>query len=403
MTVSLWHRSRSPETHCDCVVIGAGICGLSAALHLERRGVATVVVDRSRIGAPGAGASSRNAGFLMRGAAENYAAAIRTYGRELARLVWRWTEENLAGLRAEGIEGLPGYAARPSCLLALEEQECKELRESVSLLREDGFAVEWLDGGEDDAWRNLHPLGGLLNPGDAACHPAHILHHLASKLRRPVREECPVIGLSGDGNGRIRVQTVTGDLLGARVLLCTNAYAPLLVPSLAGIITPRRGQVIAVRCDTRSRLDHSYYANYGYEYFRQVEPQVLLFGGCRRAFADAEIGYEDRTTPEVQGALESFAARTLAIPRSRLEVIARWSGTMGFSPDGLPLIVPVEGDWERGRVHFCGGFTGHGMSLAYRVAQDAIRALLEEAVPVLHVGRTGLNLRTIRATGHAGS
>ena len=111
---------------------------MSAAMALSRRGLRTAVVER---GAVGSGASTRNAGFLMRGAAENYEAAIGLYGRELARLVWRWTEENLAGLRAEGIGALPSYRAVPSCLLALEEEELAELTRSQDLMREDGFRV----------------------------------------------------------------------------------------------------------------------------------------------------------------------------------------------------------------------------------------------------------------------
>ena len=37
----------------------------------------------------------------MRGAADNYAAAIRDWGHERARTIWRWTEENLLALRAD--------------------------------------------------------------------------------------------------------------------------------------------------------------------------------------------------------------------------------------------------------------------------------------------------------------
>ncbi|MEO1279335.1 MAG: hypothetical protein AAFV77_10305, partial [Planctomycetota bacterium] len=49
-------------------------------------------------------------------------------------------------------------------------------------------------------------------------------------------------------------------------------------------------------------------------------------------------------------------------------------GTMGFSPDGMPLVGPIS---EDGSVWFCGGFTGHGMSLAYRTSAGAVTALLD--------------------------
>jgi glycine/D-amino acid oxidase-like deaminating enzyme len=57
-----------------------------------------------------------------------------------------------------------------------------------------------------------------------------------------------------------------------------------------------------------------------------------------------------------------------------IRVVARWAGTMGFSPDGMPLVGPVGASDS---VWFCGGFTGHGMSLAYRTGAGAVAAMLD--------------------------
>jgi len=67
-----------------------------------------------------------------------------------------------------------------------------------------------------------------------------------------------------------------------------------------------------------------------------------------------------------------------------LPITARWAGTMGFSPDGLPLIGPVGGassPW------FCGGFTGHGMSMGYQAAHEAVDAMLEGREPMFSIDR----------------
>ena len=45
----------------NVIVLGAGIVGISAALHLQKRGVATVLVDRQ---SPGEGTSYGNAGII---------------------------------------------------------------------------------------------------------------------------------------------------------------------------------------------------------------------------------------------------------------------------------------------------------------------------------------------------
>ncbi|MCR9077355.1 MAG: FAD-dependent oxidoreductase, partial [bacterium] len=75
MTISLWQRTPTHETEqCDVAIIGAGITGLSAAIELESRGIRCIVLEADYAGSK---ASGRNAGYLIRGAAENYALASR--------------------------------------------------------------------------------------------------------------------------------------------------------------------------------------------------------------------------------------------------------------------------------------------------------------------------------------
>ncbi|MEX2217639.1 MAG: FAD-binding oxidoreductase [Phycisphaerales bacterium] len=392
MTTSYWRLSPSPRLiTADALVVGAGIAGVSAALALERRGLSVAVIERHAVAG---GASGRAAGFLMRGAAENYAAAIEQWGRETARTIWRWTEENLRGLRSEGIESLPSYRPTPSCLLALEPSELDELRRSAALLGEDGFNVGWADRGEDAAWTGtpglarsgFPPLGGLLNPDDGSASPYELVRFLSSKLKQPIHEHAEVAAITSDAQGLIHLHTADATFAAPRAILCTNAYLPLLLPHLSHLIAPRRGQMLALR-HPRARLDCSYYANHGYEYFRQTPDGTIVVGGQRRAHADTEVGYEDRTTGAVQGALESFACAALGIPPEELRITARWAGTMGFSPDGLPLIGPLPGPWPEGALWFCSACTGHGMSLAHRTAAAAAEAMLAGAPPPFPLSR----------------
>ena len=371
MTISHWRRSTRPTTiDQEVVVIGGGVCGVSAALHLARAGVPAMVIER---GAVASGASGRSAGFLMRGAADNYAAAVRAWGRDTARGVWRWTEENLAGLRGEGVETLPSYRRVPSCLLALEPGELGELRESLSLLREDRFAAEWVERGDDSAWRGgAGALAGLVNPADAACNPWELVSYLASRLPAPVAEHQEVLGITDGGGGRIELATPDARVRCRRVLICTNAYLPLLLESTRGVVTPHRGQMMALRVPD-ARLDFSYYVNHGSEYIRQAADGTIIAGGWRTYHAATEIGYEDVLTEPVQSGIEGFARRLLGAAG---EVVARWSGVMGFTKPGLPIVAPIPGDWPEDAVWFCGGFNGHGMSMAYRTAAAAVAVMV---------------------------
>ena len=84
-------------------------------------------------------------------------------------------------VRAEGVGDLPGFEMRPSCLIALSEGEEAQLRESVELLREDGFDAALLGPGEgpdDSLWQSGKVRAGLVNPGDAVCSPIELLRML---------------------------------------------------------------------------------------------------------------------------------------------------------------------------------------------------------------------------------
>ncbi|MEM6731780.1 MAG: FAD-binding oxidoreductase, partial [Myxococcota bacterium] len=200
MTVSIWQRADGPSAHVDVAIVGGGICGVSAALEAERLGCSVLLIER---GSVASGASGRNAGYLMRGMAESYSAAIERFGRERARAIWVLSEENLVALRELGAARVEGFADQPSCLLALEEQEADELEESHRLLLEDGFASELLEPPleVDAVWKSGRPRVGLVNPADAVCHPVQLCRELASRLRADViRAGCEVAKIEDRGD-----------------------------------------------------------------------------------------------------------------------------------------------------------------------------------------------------------
>lgn len=408
MTVSYWQRTATwpeprlsdrPPATADAVILGAGICGVSAAIHLERRGLSAVIVDR--VGVAG-GASGRNAGFLMRGCADNYHIACAQYGRERARFLWRLTEQNLEGLRAAGIDVIPTARRIPSCLLAYDGAERDELRESATLLSADGFNAQWIDpgtGAPDDAvWRSIAPpLGALVNPGDGAANSVDLLRFLGAKVKGPIVAPAAVRSVREEGGG-VRVETDRGAISCARALVCTNAYAPTIVPALASVVEPRRGQMLALRPrapgESPRALAMSYYANRGYEYFRQPVSAdgTIVAGGWRRRFADTEVGPDDVTTEGVQRGIEGFVAGALSLRPGAYEITDRWSGVMGFSRDGLPKIVPLslqgsgagrvlppETTGDGARAWFIGAYTGHGMSMGFETARLAVERALGDA------------------------
>ncbi len=82
----------------DTLVLGAGIVGVSAALHLQERGQSVAIIDRS---APGEGASFGNAGLLERSSVIPYAIP-----RDLRTLL------NFATNRAAAVHYDPAFLPR---------------------------------------------------------------------------------------------------------------------------------------------------------------------------------------------------------------------------------------------------------------------------------------------------
>lgn len=372
MSVSLWQRLPDSDLvsgRFDVVIIGGGISGIAAAIECESRGLRAVILERHTAGS---GASGRNAGYLMRGMADTYAVAVRTLGRDAARLLWTISEENLVALKAEGIEQAAGFAPRPSCLLALNESDEADLRESHEMLLSDGFASELLEADDlsERVGSRAKARAGLVNPNDAVCDPVAMLAVLKGKLKTTqIIENAEVCAHERQRDG-VDVRTGLGTVHAERVLICANAWAGELVPELRGVIVPARAQMLAARPAQPIELGYAYYINRGNEYLRSGPDGLLLMGGARRFEPEDQKGDQSGTAPEVQTVLEDYV-RTLVT--DRFEVVARWSGVMGLSPDGLPLAGAVAGQEH---VWVCAGFSGHGMSLAYTIARRTTEAML---------------------------
>ncbi|MGE0790966.1 MAG: NAD(P)/FAD-dependent oxidoreductase [Sandaracinaceae bacterium] len=381
MTVSLWQdRSFEAERRYDFVVVGAGISGASAAYWLASRGEKVALIDR---GSVAAGASGKSAGMLLLGTADPYSRVVDLYGRERAREVWSFSRENRALL----IEHVIGNGAHDGALrvvrrdgtasAAVSEHELAEAQRSYALLTEDGFPHQMLDAKVfRDAYASDTFLGGVCDPAGMTIDPARLTRRvveLAVERGAALFEHHALRELTESDAGVV-VETSGARFEAEMVLLCTNAYSPLIDEHFAERVYPARGQMLATEPVERV-TPFGVYCDFGYEYFWQLETGEVVAGGWRQHHADAEKGYSDETTKDIQDGIWGFMTRAIPALSGR-RVTHRWAGVMGFSGDGLPFVGELPG---RPRSKYLAGHTGHGFGFAFLGARKLVEMALDGA------------------------
>ncbi|MFO8100337.1 MAG: FAD-binding oxidoreductase [Salinibacter sp.] len=365
MTTSIWqHAHRKRETGYDVIVVGGGIVGCSTAYWLRRQ-QPSLDVGVVEAGTLGAGASGRNAGFVVQGTDADFLTDIEQYGRRTARRLWHFTRDNRDLLSSELHSTTFEWRSDGSLSVAETEAENQRLQKCVPRLRAAGAPVVHLDAKKTNARLQASGFaGGLFVTTGAVVHPLRLVHHIAAESGADVRTQHPVQELRSEGQG-VALRTPHLRLRADQVVLAVGPSLPTVVPSLGRYVRPMRAQMLATRPAETQHVTVPVYAHDGAFYVRQLGDGTVLAGGGRHQHAQAEATATDATTPAVQATIERYLHRHLPWTQS-LSVDQRWSGIMGFSPDRRPVVgaIPdVPGSF------YATGFTGHGMSYGFRMGR----------------------------------
>ena len=386
MSVSYWQdkaaRENTPERQFDVTIIGAGIAGLSSAYWIlkENQGLSVALIDKGQVGE---GATGRNAGFITCGSVEHFNRLVSKHGQEEASEIWKFSETNLELLKLEIIkekEELLGFENRGSFSLASTEDEFNELKKSAEIMRDLGIEVEVLE--KDQILARLGAtdfIGGIKYCKDASVHPIKLLHeilsHLQSNEHFSLLENHEVFKIEDSGEEKL-IRTKGGVIKSHLVIYATNGYSPLLNPYFKDKIFPTRGQILATEA-VPPFMEGPCYANFVLDYFRQLPSGEFIIGGFRQLQKDVEIGYSDETSDLIQDALEDFLRKHLPNLKDT-PITHRWSGIMGFSVDGQPMVGSLPTDPQS---YFIGGFTAHGIGLAFHSGKCLADCLFGREIP----------------------
>jgi glycine/D-amino acid oxidase-like deaminating enzyme len=225
-------RPLSDPEEADVLVLGAGLAGLVVALELRRSGQKVIVLEASTVAAGASGA--HHLGHVVSGLAIPYTRAVARYGHDDALAIWETLREGqrrLRGLLSELGDDC-GYGGRGAFLLAGDREEAMALADSEDLLREDGFAGEFLDHYMLEARFDVRGFAGAYWSADdgelETTALGRALAGAAASRGVVLHEESPVLELGLDDRG---VEAVAGHGR-VRAPFVVIAGAASLVPAL---------------------------------------------------------------------------------------------------------------------------------------------------------------------------
>jgi len=240
-------------------------------------------------------------------------------------------------------------------------------------MNEDGKPVEFYS--KDPLGRGY--FAGVEQEGDAAVQPVELAKATLAQSSAELIGNNELYRIEQTEPEIVTVYTRQFIFKARYVMLCTNAYSPMIDPYFIGKVIPTRAQCLVTEPLDEAVLNTCGYSNYGYMYYRMTFDNRLLIGGGRHPHKALENDTtEDRINEQVQGTLDTYLAEKF--PDVKKPVSRRWAGIMGFSVDGLPLVGTLP---DKSRVGFAVGFTGHGLAMGAGSAERAVDMLLNGTHP----------------------
>jgi glycine/D-amino acid oxidase-like deaminating enzyme len=377
ISFSYWEQ-QTFLNHYDVIIIGSGMVGLNAALHLKTK-QANLKIAVLEKGFLPSGASTKNAGFACFGSVTELLSEIIVYGEEKVF--------NLVAKRLKGLETLRNilgdkaisYQQKGSFELFLNTDESKteQAFSSINYLNKvlkpltnqpDIFA----EANDKIADFGFAGVDGLINNSlEGQIDTGKMMQALLIKTQAlgvSIFNNCKLLSYQKENN-HISISTDKGYFKTKKILFATNGFTSSLLPEID--IKPARGQVLVTELIQNLKISGTYHYDEGFYYFRDIDNRILLGGGRNLDF-NAEETDELTVTKPVQEKLEQLLNEVI-LPKQKVKIDYRWSGIMGFGEELEPIVKKIEDD-----VYVAAKCNGMGVAIGSLTGQEIADLIFED-------------------------
>ena len=343
----------------DLCIIGAGITGLTAALHAARAGMSVIVLEAQRVGW---GASGRNGGQVGSG-----------FNRDPDRLgpdgraLWDLAEEAKSLTLRQIGEHAPEADYRPGILSAsLTEGEAREAATRAARMNAGyGTDLTVLSAGDVAARIGSRAYkGGVLDMSAGYINP---LAYVLGLARAAAQAGATIFERSEVHRIADVVATGQGRVTARFVLHATNGYAPHLTAKTAARVLPINNYIAVTEPlpappmrDPVAVADSRFVVNY----FWQTSDNRLVYGGGE--------SYGRRFPSDIAGRVRANMARVYP-ELTDVRFTHAWGGTLAVTATRLPYVAEVAPG-----VFSAGGYSGHGLALSALFGKVCVEAMRGE-------------------------
>ncbi|AWI25142.1 NAD(P)/FAD-dependent oxidoreductase [Flavobacterium pallidum] len=338
MDLSYW-EIKNWFTNVDYTIVGSGIVGIHAALHLRERFPESKILVLEKGMLP-QGASTKNAGFACFGSLSEIIDDLRNHAEEevinLIRRRWEGLQLLRKRLGDSQIDFKPyggyelflkddnnGFAEAQSRMPFINEILKPIFRSDVFSKEVDRFGFQ-----QTNEYLFFNPFEAQIDTGNM----------MQALLKQAISENILILNqqtVTAYHEKTAGVEVVLGDFsfLTQKLLFATNGFASGIT---GGEVKPARAQVLITAPIPGLDIRGTFHLDKGYYYFRNIGERIL-FGGGRNLDFDGETTTEFGLTEKIQNRLEQLLKEVI-LPGRDFRIEHRWSGIMGMGASKNPIV-----------------------------------------------------------------